>query len=112
MRKNTRDPDQLLLPLEFDTRRLLRCSMPRPENPLHHLVRDKKGWIIRLTITAMNRRPGKHTVITKRLSLRCKADVKTERDAIIARDSMIRLARELKLEVANRQLVRGCRIDP
>jgi hypothetical protein len=99
---------QLNLPLEFDTRRLLRCSMPRVESDLHHLTRDSKGWLLRVTVTAMNRKG----IVTKRLRIRLGKEVRTEREAVIARDAAIRAFRGVGLRVSERRLVRGCRRDP
>lgn len=97
---------QMNLPLQFETRQLLRCSMPRVENELHHLSRDEKGWLLRVTVTAMNRKG----IVSKRIRLRL--GKVTEREAVIRRDAAIKAWKAVKLRVSERQLVRGCRRDP
>ena len=96
---------QLNLPLEFRTRQLLRCSMPRPDDRLHHLSHDRGGWVVRVTGTIMNRKG----IATKRLRLRLGHG--SEEDAIRLRDVAIRSWQRVGFRISQRTLVRGCRID-
>ncbi len=98
---------QMPLPLKFETRRLLRCSMPRPENDLHHLHFDpKKGWVCRLTVSV--ERNGKFA--GKRVKLPPWGKI-PEAMAIAKRDAVIAGYRKLGLRVETRILVRGVRRD-
>lgn len=97
---------QLNLPLEFDTRQLLRCSMPRPDDRLHHLSHDRGGWVVRAVGTIMNRKG----IASKRLRLRLGHG--SEEDAIRRRDIAIRAWKAVGFRIPERRLVRGCRIDP
>ncbi len=96
---------QMTLPLRFETRALLRCSMPAPDNRLHHLYFDrKKGWECRLTLLA--ERNGQ--VVSKRVRFRFGRRT-TEDMAIAKRDVLIAGYRKIKLRVEERILVRGRR---
>ena len=97
---------QMSLPLPQGARPQLPCSTPRAENELHHLSCDKKGWLLRITVTAMNR----HGIVSKRLRIRLGKG--TEREAVIRRDASIKALKAVGLRVSQRNLVRGCRRDP
>lgn len=98
------DPNHPLLPLQFKTRALLRCSMPRRENDLHHLWYDpKRGWECRVTVHGVDR-SGK-VVTSKRLKWRW--GKLSESTAILKRDASIAALEKVGLKVVKRQLVRG-----
>ena len=97
---------QLNLPLRFDSRALLRCSMPRVRNDLHHLHEDSRGWVLRLSISVA---AGQGRVIRKRL--RWRLGRITEREAKIRRDASISTLRKVGVDVSERQLVRGVRAE-
>lgn len=110
MRKNRRDPNQLEFDLPYyRTRQLLRCSTPPVENDMHHISRDSRGrWEVRFTASMVSpdgrELGGRYRWrLSKRLSA---AEAKQFRDGTIAG------LRRLGFHIAERQLVRGCRIDP
>jgi len=92
---------QMNLPLQPETRQSRRASMPPVENELHHLSRDEKGWLLRITVTAMNRKG----IVSKRMRIRL--GKVTEREAVIRRDAAIKAWKAVGLRVSERQLVRA-----
>lgn len=97
---------QLPLPLEFSSRRLLRCCAARPDDRLHHLSHDKSGWTVRVSATLMNRAG------IKTVRLRLRLGHGSEEDAIRQRDTAFKAWRKVGFRISQRQLVRGCRVDP
>ena len=99
---------QLNLPLSFKSRALLRCSIPKPENELHHLWYDpRRGWECRITVQATDR--GGKILTSKRL--RWRWGKISEARAMLKRDASIAALEKVGLKVEKRILVRGVRSD-